>query len=139
MKADLKRQDRGQELVEFAIILPFLLMLVFGIFDMGLGVYFYSALQNAAREGARFAIVHTPDEAGIAAAIEARVEARALALDPAVLTVTTTWTDETVQVVAEYLYEPFTPFLGTFFPDSDSDGRGEVTMESSSTMLREDW
>ena len=133
MKADFKREDRGQELVEFAITLPFLLMLVFGIFDLGRGVYYYSALQNAAREGARFAIVHTAGEAGIDAMIEARVESRAVALDPADINVTTTWGDDTVQVVVDFSYELVIPFVDVVFPG------GIINMQSSSTMLRENW
>ena len=39
-------------MVEFAITLPILALLVFAIFDLGRVVYFYSSMQNAAREGA---------------------------------------------------------------------------------------
>jgi Flp pilus assembly protein TadG len=55
---------RGQELLEYALILPFFLMLAFGIIDLGLAAYSYSALQNAAREGARYAIVNACNDAG---------------------------------------------------------------------------
>ena len=49
---------RGQTLVEFAIILPVLLMLMMGVFDLGRVVYANDMVSNAAREAARFAIVH---------------------------------------------------------------------------------
>lgn len=50
---DDKRQ-RGQDLIEFALVLPFLLLVVFGVLD--LGRLFHSAITvtNAARVGARF-------------------------------------------------------------------------------------
>lgn len=53
-----RRQSvRGQSLVEFALVLPLFLLLIFGIIDLGRGVFAYNAIQNAAREGVRVAIV----------------------------------------------------------------------------------
>ena len=56
----LRRGLRGQSLVEFALILPVLLILVFGIIDFGMGLRSYISLTNATREGARFAAVGNP-------------------------------------------------------------------------------
>ena len=47
--------ERGAELIEFAIVTPLLLLLVFGIADFGLMFQRYEVLTNAAREGARVA------------------------------------------------------------------------------------
>ena len=57
-------------MVEFALVLPILLMLLFGIIDFGL--YFYNDLQltHAARDAARYASVD--NEAGANAAISIR-------------------------------------------------------------------
>jgi Flp pilus assembly protein TadG len=55
---DSKRQldgEQGAIAVEFAIILPFLLLLVFGIVDFGQAWYMKHVLQNSCREGARYA------------------------------------------------------------------------------------
>ena len=52
----LKKQN-GASAVEFAILLPFLVLLVFGIIDFGLLMYNQQVLTNASREGARAAIV----------------------------------------------------------------------------------
>ena len=52
----LKKQH-GASAVEFAILLPFLVMLVFGIIEFGLLLYNQQVLTNASREGARAAIV----------------------------------------------------------------------------------
>ena len=46
------RQD-GQTLVEFALVLPVFLLVVFGLLDVGRLVYINSSLSQAAREGAR--------------------------------------------------------------------------------------
>lgn len=53
-----RSEARGQSLVEFALILPVFLLLLVGIFDIGHVVWSNDALTNAAREGARFAIVN---------------------------------------------------------------------------------
>jgi hypothetical protein len=47
--------ESGQTLVEFALVLPIFLMVVFGLLDVGRLVYTNSALSQAAREGARLA------------------------------------------------------------------------------------
>lgn len=44
-------------MVEFALVIPIFLLLIFGILDLGRAVYAYSTLNNAAREGARVAHV----------------------------------------------------------------------------------
>ena len=55
----MHREDkRGQSLVEFAMVLPIFLMLLVGTFDLGHVVWSNDMLSNAAREGARYAIVH---------------------------------------------------------------------------------
>jgi TadE-like protein len=50
-------RTRGQALVEFALILPIFLMLLFGLFDMGRAVYAWSTINNAAREAGRQLII----------------------------------------------------------------------------------
>ena len=50
--------SRGQSMVEFALILPILMFLLMGFFDLGRVVLGHDALGHAAREGARYAIVH---------------------------------------------------------------------------------
>jgi hypothetical protein len=50
--------SRGQEsqaLIEFALVSPLLLLLIFGILDIGRAVFYYDTLNHAAREGARVA------------------------------------------------------------------------------------
>ncbi|MGC9361190.1 MAG: TadE/TadG family type IV pilus assembly protein [Anaerolineae bacterium] len=53
-----RHRQRGQELVEFALILPLLLLLMVGIFEFGYVVFAYNTLSNAVREGARYGSVH---------------------------------------------------------------------------------
>ena len=49
---------RGQALVEFALVVPLLFLLFLGIVETGRLVFYLHTLNNAAREGARYAIVH---------------------------------------------------------------------------------
>jgi Flp pilus assembly protein TadG len=57
VSASRRREERGQSLPEFALVLiPFLLLLL-GIFDLGRGVYMYNSAAEAAREIARVASV----------------------------------------------------------------------------------
>lgn len=54
-------RSRGQALVEFALIAPFLFLLILGTIEAGRFIFFYEVLNNATREGARYAIVHGAD------------------------------------------------------------------------------
>jgi Flp pilus assembly protein TadG len=57
----MKARNQGQGLLEFALALPFLMVVVFGVFDLG-RVYFSTIiLTSAAREGARYLSVNPDD------------------------------------------------------------------------------
>jgi Flp pilus assembly protein TadG len=51
--------QRGQSIVEFALVLPLLLLLVFGIIEFGFFLFNKQMITNAAREGARAGIIAT--------------------------------------------------------------------------------
>jgi len=51
------QSSRGTSLVEFALVGPILLLLVFGCIDFGRAYYHMNQLNNAAREGMRLAIL----------------------------------------------------------------------------------
>ena len=51
------RNQKGVAMVEFAIVLPILIVLLFGIIEFGFYIYNQQMLTNAAREGARVGIV----------------------------------------------------------------------------------
>jgi len=53
--------DLGQNLIEFALIVPVLILLVFGIVDLGRVFYSSIALENAAREAARYLAANPVD------------------------------------------------------------------------------
>lgn len=55
------RRRRGAAVVEFAIVSTVTLLFLFGVFEYARFVFFMQVVSNAAREGARYAAVHTGD------------------------------------------------------------------------------
>lgn len=53
------RGERGQALVELALVLPLLLMVLIGIIVLGIGIFYQQQIANGAREAARYASVHS--------------------------------------------------------------------------------
>jgi len=60
----MKKRRRGQGLVEFALLLPILLLVILGIVEAALVIQGFLAVQHAAREAARFAITYQPVQGG---------------------------------------------------------------------------
>ncbi len=57
LKSHIQRNEKGQAMVEFAMILPILITLVFGIIQFGIVFNHYLTLTDAVRAGARQAAV----------------------------------------------------------------------------------
>lgn len=114
---NLKNQ-KGQALVEFAIVLPILLMLVMGIIQFGMMLNSYLAIENASREGARAGIVGSADTE-----IESLIIASSPSLDPAYLTVSLTPSEanrrsgDTLTVTVTYNYKFTIPIISSIFND----------------------
>jgi Flp pilus assembly protein TadG len=108
-----RRSRRGQAIVEFALVVPIFILIVVGLFDVGRAVYAYNTAANAAREGARVAIVNQDAVAIRAKTVEAGV---ALRLTDADITLTpcTAWMC-TYSVTVEVPYEPVMPLIGDIF------------------------
>jgi Flp pilus assembly protein TadG len=98
-------------MVEFAIIAPLLLLLVFGIIEFGRAYNAQNSLTHAAREGAREYAITQDGQAGIATA-----KAAATSLDPTKITATLTpcVSGDPATITLEY---PFTLQIA-FFPVS---------------------
>jgi Flp pilus assembly protein TadG len=126
------RRGRAQALVEFALVAPLFFLLLFGIIEAGRFIFYYEILNNATREGARYAIVNGANTLGCPTGppapgstacdpagndVVARVRSAAFgALSP--ITVTPTWTNPanngrgaTVRVAASYTYRPIVPLV----------------------------
>jgi Flp pilus assembly protein TadG len=78
--------ETGAELVEFALTFPLLLLVVMGIIDFGLLFQRYEVLTNAAREGARVAVLTGYTNADVQTRVNQYLQATSLSS----ATVTTT-------------------------------------------------
>ena len=58
MRRLLRDDEGGQSLIEFALVLPLLLLIITGLFDVARATWQENTLAYAAREGTRYAIVH---------------------------------------------------------------------------------
>jgi Flp pilus assembly protein TadG len=138
MKRD---SNRGQSLVEFALVLPLFLLILFGIFDIGRGVYAYNTIQNAAREGVRVAIVDQNEDVIVG---EVQQHAVGLRLDESNVTLsflqpdTMTTTCNTpiaisceVEILVDYQFIPATPVIGNIIGEIDMSAASRQPVERS--------
>jgi Flp pilus assembly protein TadG len=105
-KRDRKRGQRGQTMVEFAIVLPIFLLLLLGIAQGGIAFNNYIQLTDATRAGARYgaplACSGTCDRSAL---VTDKVKASAANLDAnqVGVTITSSWQSGTdLQVCASY-------------------------------------
>jgi hypothetical protein len=141
MTKQKNRFEFGQDLVEFAITLPLLFMMLVGIFDLGRVVYYYSALTNTAREGARTGIIYENDNTDIEAAIchygvgldigcpNPSMTAVKINLEP-----DGNDTVDHIRVTMTYQFKPVTPLIGRFFGIGETD---TIPLSSQATMRLE--
>lgn len=86
----------GQAMVEFALILPLLLLVVLGVIEVSRAVWQENTLAYAAREGTRYAIVHgsAGDPVAYPASHQPVIDAvRRAAIGVPNITVTVSWPD----------------------------------------------
>ena len=141
-----KQQFRAQSLVEFALILPIALFLLFGFFDIGRAVFNFASLTTAVREATRYAIVHKEaiNAAALAAgypALKQKVYDYAFSIPPSDIKVTVSftmqddqWGNDTetrdkISIIATYTFVPVTPGIKQIL----GDGNG-IPIKAQSTM-----
>jgi Flp pilus assembly protein TadG len=72
------RGRKGAELIEFALVLPLLLLIIAGIIDFGFLFQSYEAVTNAAREGARVGVLPGYSGADVQARVSSYISASGL-------------------------------------------------------------
>ena len=100
------RSERGQSLTEFALVLPLMVVLLFGIIQFGITFNNYIALTDAGRAGARKAAVsrHQPDPVAVTVD-QVRLAATDLDAPDLAITVDSSWeAGDEVEVSASYPY-----------------------------------
>ncbi|HEV2530982.1 TadE family protein [Phenylobacterium sp.] len=99
----LARRDDGAVLVEYAFVLPVLLLMVFGLMQLGGMAWTKAALNYAVQEAARCAIVR-PDLCGNAAQIQAYAASQTTGLSVPASAFTVTNPACGTDVRADYTY-----------------------------------
>lgn len=136
-----RHHRRGQSLAEFALVLPVLLLLFMGILDFGRAVFAYNTLSNAAREGARVAIVDQTVTGGVSAgAQKAADQATGLGVDPAA-DVDVTYSEPgggicparslgcIADVTVRHEFNAITPIIGNIVGSIDLESTTRLTIE----------
>lgn len=111
------KNERGQAIVETAIILPIIVLLLMGMVEFGRLSNAYMAVTHAGRHGARHAIVGGSNEE-----IISRVKNAAAPLEPDQLTVTIEpqtgrVSGQDVRVTVTYPFQMITPLTGAIFKE----------------------
>jgi Flp pilus assembly protein TadG len=112
------RWGRGQAAAEFAFVGLPLLLLVFATIGLGMAIYSYSFVCTAARDAARYAIVHGASSLAPAtqADLTTLVQSEAQGIQANQLSVAASWTPDNnpgsvVEVTVTYDFKPL-GFLG---------------------------
>lgn len=113
-----RKSHRGQSLVEMALILPILIIILFGIMEFGRVFHAYLVITHAAREGARYGVI-----AKDVAEIKQKVQDTSpgieldLANDVSVNPATEFPTGFPLTVRVNYDAELYIPFLNNILPN----------------------
>lgn len=117
MKVRSEKQ-RGQSLVEFALVLPLLILLLGGVLELGRLFFAYVAVTDAAAEGATYASIY-PNSSIQAITDRAQAATSGLVqLDPAMIQVQrpSLTAGSPITVTVTYPFRLVTPLLGDLIP-----------------------
>jgi Flp pilus assembly protein TadG len=115
-----KKGERGNYAIEFGLCFVLFFSVLLGILDVTRGIYAYSFLAGAAKEGSRYAMVHGSSTGSKASSsdVQGVVQKWLIGMvDPTSATVTTSWNPPSgnpgslVTVNVQYTYTPITSFL----------------------------
>ena len=111
------KNNRGQAMVEFALVVPVLLLLVFGIMEFSMVMHQYMAVAEGAREGARSAALGSNDAVVAAAAKNAAPGLESSRIEVSVLPTPERTRGESVTVTVSYPVTLVTPLIRAFFSE----------------------
>lgn len=136
-----RRRGRGQALVEFALVIPIFLLLIFGLVDLGRAVFANNSLAEAARDGARYGSVQARSySVASRGLVEDYVLGRLEAVPGATVTVTCVPKradigcsgsgDDYLVVTTEADLEMITPIIGQIVGTLQLEARSEVLVNN---------
>lgn len=122
------KDKRGQSLIEFALVLPILLLVVFGITEFGRAIMVKNVLHTASREGARLAAVSPVSDS---LSVQARVQdvLDAANITPKEITIQFDAAAKTVEVTVTTDFEILSAgVLDTIIPSRTFELKGKTVM-----------
>lgn len=122
-------REAGQSLAEFALSLLVLAMVVLGLMDFSRAMLAHNTVANAAREGARYGVIHPDDTERIRTAALALT----VGLDNAMVDVQRP-VPNVVEVVVTHTFRPVSLFVAGFLDGGSGAG---FTMRARSRMYVE--
>jgi hypothetical protein len=131
MKLAARKRNSAQGLIEFAIILPLLLLMLILIFDIGRSIYAYSVINNAAREGARSGIIK-PYDTVLAEQVAMHLTS-GLDVTHITVNINAPSTSNFFEVEVRYTFEAATPYLGRLLGSANN----SITLVGHSIMTKE--
>jgi Flp pilus assembly protein TadG len=128
--------ERGQDLIEYGLVLPFFILLALGVMEFGFLFFQYSSLTNVAREAARVGLLPITTSCSLACRTAAAEAAGQVFADAAGLegididasASTALVSRVTVTFDTELLTHPMVEAVG---------GTGTITLNTTATMNRE--
>jgi Flp pilus assembly protein TadG len=139
----LKKNERGAALLEAAVTVPIILLITVGIFEFGRAYQTWQVLTNAAREGARLAVIAGSTDADVTTRVQNYMEKGALqyaagAKVTITRTVALTGPDTASRIDIEYPFQfmVLNPVVRLIAPGDTKTG-APITMKSSAIMRNE--
>ena len=130
------RDSRGQSLIEFALILPMMLVVMFMITEFGRALYMYNVISQAARAAARAAVVSGSGSAVANGTDEAHKMLQYARMDTDAtvdIAIDNNFNGSGIKVVTATVSRPFTwAFKG---PLATNAGSGSATVSKSALTL----
>jgi len=134
------KKQEGASLVEFAVLAPLFVILLFGLVEFGMSIYNKEVVTNASREGARFGVVYTTPRK-TTSEIQTKVQdflTKSGFTDTATINVNgaggASGSALTVSVSYPYTFQVLPGFFSRFF---NSTMPGTVNLTANSVMLME--
>ena len=137
------RNQRGAALLEAAITVPIILLISVGIFEFGRAYQTWQVLTNAAREGARIAVLETTTDAEIRTRVNDYLRSGGLkTLGDAnipiarAVTLTASSTASTVEIDYPFEFMVLNPVVRLIAPSDKTTG-APITMKAATLMRNE--
>jgi len=131
-----RKLNPGQTLVEFALLLPILILIILIILDLGRAAYYLSAVYNAAREGSRYGSINPHNDAQICGrAQNTGVLLDLVCPDDVNINLIDNPSIDYIEVTVNYQFKPATPLIGELIPiDARCTGGPCIVISSTSRM-----